>query len=61
MLKDLSYVLELAAQTGVKAHVAELSGRYYQATAANGFSGRYFPAVIEMVDRNIGPAPAAKG
>ncbi len=58
VLKDLSYVLELATQTGVDAHVAELSSRYYAATAAQGFSGRYFPAVIEMVDRNIGPAPA---
>jgi len=59
VLKDLSYVLELATQTGVKAHVAELSQRYYAATADNGFGGRYFPAVIEVIDRNIGPAPVA--
>jgi 3-hydroxyisobutyrate dehydrogenase-like beta-hydroxyacid dehydrogenase len=58
VLKDLSYVLELAAQTGVSAHVTELSQRYYAATAGNGFSGRYFPAVIEVIDRDIGPAPA---
>ncbi|MBA2964937.1 MULTISPECIES: NAD(P)-dependent oxidoreductase [Ramlibacter] len=58
VLKDLGYVLELAAQTGVAAHVADLARRYYEATAGNGFSGRYFPAVIEMVDRSIGPAPA---
>lgn len=61
VLKDLSYVLELAAETGVTAHVTELSRRYYEATAANGFGGRYFPAVIEMVDRNVGPAPAPTG
>lgn len=61
VLKDLSYVLELAGQTGVTAHVAELSRRYYESTAGNGFSGRYFPAVIEMVDQNIGPAPAPAG
>ena len=60
VLKDLGYVLELAAQTGVTAHVAELSRRYYAATAAHGFSGRYFPAVIEMVERDIGPAPAGE-
>ncbi|SCK21651.1 hypothetical protein VAR608DRAFT_1665 [Variovorax sp. HW608] len=52
VLKDISYVLELAGQTGVAAHVTELARRYYAATAAHGFSGRYFPAVIEMVDRN---------
>jgi 3-hydroxyisobutyrate dehydrogenase-like beta-hydroxyacid dehydrogenase len=53
VLKDISYVLELAAQVGVSAHVAELAQRYYSATAANGWSGRYYPAVIEVVDRNI--------
>lgn len=56
VLKDISYVLELAGQTGVTAHVTELAKRYYDATANAGFSGRYFPAVIEVVDRNIGPA-----
>jgi 3-hydroxyisobutyrate dehydrogenase-like beta-hydroxyacid dehydrogenase len=60
VLKDLGYVLELASQTGVSAHVAQLAQRYYAATAGNGWSGRYFPAVIEVVDRNIGPAPADK-
>ncbi|VTU18855.1 2-(hydroxymethyl)glutarate dehydrogenase [Variovorax sp. PBL-H6] len=57
-LKDIGYVLELATQTGVSAHVTELAQRYYAATAANGFGGRYFPAVIEVIDRNIGPAQA---
>ena len=60
-LKDIGYVLELASQTGVAAHVAELAQRYYAATAANGYAGRYFPAVIEMVDRHIGPAPRRDG
>lgn len=53
VLKDLGYVLELAAQVGVSAHVAQLAQRYYCATATNGWSGRYYPAVIEVVDRNI--------
>jgi 3-hydroxyisobutyrate dehydrogenase-like beta-hydroxyacid dehydrogenase len=50
VLKDISYVLELATQVGVDAQVTQLAERYYRATAANGFSGRYFPAVIEIVD-----------
>lgn len=59
VLKDISYVLELAGQTGVSAQVTELAKRYYTATAENGWSGRYFPAVIEVIDRGIGPGPAA--
>lgn len=58
VLKDLGYVLELASQTRVSAHVAELAQRYYAATAGHGWSGRYFPAVIEVIDRNIGPEPS---
>jgi 3-hydroxyisobutyrate dehydrogenase-like beta-hydroxyacid dehydrogenase len=57
VLKDIGYVLELAGQQGVAAHVTELAQRYYAATAAHGFSGRYFPAVVEVIDRNIGPEP----
>ena len=57
-LKDIGYVLELASQTKVAAHVTELARRYYAATVEHGWSGRYFPAVIEVVDRNIGPQPS---
>jgi len=53
VLKDISYVLELAHQVSVSAHVTELARRYYAAAASNGWSGRYFPAVIEVVDRGI--------
>ncbi|HEY3657764.1 MAG TPA: NAD(P)-dependent oxidoreductase [Steroidobacteraceae bacterium] len=53
VLKDISYVLELARQVDVSAHVTQLARRYYAATASNGWSGRYFPAVIEVVDRGI--------
>jgi len=64
VLKDIGYALELAAQVGVATHVTQLAQRYYTATAANGWSGRYFPAVIEIVDRNIAlpaqPAATAK-
>ena len=53
VLKDIGYVLELAAQVGVSAHVTQLARRYYAAAAGNGWSGRYYPAVIEVVDRDI--------
>jgi 3-hydroxyisobutyrate dehydrogenase-like beta-hydroxyacid dehydrogenase len=53
VLKDIGYVLELAAQVGVSAHITQLAQRYYAASAASGGSGRYFPAVIEVVDRNV--------
>jgi len=61
VLKDLGYVLELASQMDVAAHVTQLAERYYAATANNGWSGRYYPAVIEVVDRNIELAPPAEG
>ena len=57
VLKDIGYVLELAAQVGVAARVTQLAQRYYSATATNGWSGRYYPAVIEVVDRNIDLPP----
>lgn len=52
-VKDLGYVLELAEQVGVSARVARLAECYYEATAKNGWSGRYFPSVIEVIDRAI--------
>jgi 3-hydroxyisobutyrate dehydrogenase-like beta-hydroxyacid dehydrogenase len=61
VLKDIGYVLELADQTGVSARVTELAKSYYTATVANGWGGRYFPAVIEVVDRNIDPTGPVGG
>lgn len=52
-VKDLNYVLELASQVGVSARVAKLAERYYNATANNGWAGRYYPAVIEIIDGGI--------
>jgi len=57
VLKDIGYLLELAAEVGVSARVTRLAQRYYAAAAANGWSGRYYPAVIEVVDRNLGLPP----
>ncbi len=59
VLKDLSYVLELASQTGLATPVADLARRYYEASAGAGWGGRYFPAVIDMIAQDIGPAPVA--
>lgn len=61
VLKDIAYVLELAKETGVKTRVTELAQRYYAATAEHGWGGRYYPAVIEVVYRNIPLAPALCG
>jgi 3-hydroxyisobutyrate dehydrogenase-like beta-hydroxyacid dehydrogenase len=50
VLKDIGYMLELAREAGVDARLAELTRRYYSASAASGGSGRYFPAVIELIE-----------
>lgn len=60
-LKDIGYVLELATQMGLEAHVIQLAERYYASAAKNGWAGRYFPSVIEVIDRNIGPEPRRDG
>ena len=52
-LKDLGYVLELAGQVEVDARVARLAQRYYASAAEHGWAGRYYPAVIEVIDRNL--------
>jgi len=53
VVKDLGYVLELASQVGVSARVAALAERYYDTTAKNGWAGRYYPSVIEIIDGGI--------
>lgn len=51
-IKDLAYVLELAGQNGVTARVADLARRYYTTEANQDTGARYFPCVIELIDRN---------
>jgi 3-hydroxyisobutyrate dehydrogenase-like beta-hydroxyacid dehydrogenase len=55
VLKDLDYVLQLAAGTGVRPGVAELARRYYDAACRQGLSGRYFPGVIEFIEKGGAP------
>jgi 3-hydroxyisobutyrate dehydrogenase-like beta-hydroxyacid dehydrogenase len=50
VLKDISYVFELAAETGVPLPAAETVRRYYERAVTHGLSGRYFPGVITLVD-----------
>src|SRR5262249_35513034 len=40
VLKDIGYVLEMAGEVGVAAHVTQLAQRYYASTAAGGWGGR---------------------
>jgi 3-hydroxyisobutyrate dehydrogenase-like beta-hydroxyacid dehydrogenase len=55
VLKDLDYVLQLAADTGIRPGVAELARRYYDAACKHGLSGRYFPGVIEFIEKGGTP------
>jgi 3-hydroxyisobutyrate dehydrogenase-like beta-hydroxyacid dehydrogenase len=51
VLKDLDYVLQLAAESGVRPDVVQLAHRYYDAARRHGLSGRYFPGVIEFIEK----------
>jgi 3-hydroxyisobutyrate dehydrogenase-like beta-hydroxyacid dehydrogenase len=57
VLKDLSYVLALATEHGLAPKVTDVARRYYEAACAGGVSGRYFPGVIEIIEKD-GAAPA---
>ena len=53
VLKDISYVFELAAQSGVALPSAAAARRYYEVATTTDLSGRYFPGVIELVERGV--------
>jgi 3-hydroxyisobutyrate dehydrogenase-like beta-hydroxyacid dehydrogenase len=55
VLKDIGYSIELAKSMNVDPQVAELAQKYYQAAVDNGLGGRYFPAVIELIDKGVTP------
>jgi 3-hydroxyisobutyrate dehydrogenase-like beta-hydroxyacid dehydrogenase len=55
VLKDIGYSIELARDMGVKPEVSLLAQKYYQAAVENGLGGRYFPAVIELIEKGITP------
>lgn len=51
VLKDIGYSIELAKSMGVDPRVSLLAETYYKAAVEQGYGGRYFPAVIEMIDK----------
>jgi 3-hydroxyisobutyrate dehydrogenase-like beta-hydroxyacid dehydrogenase len=51
VLKDLDYVLQLARDVDVRTAVTQLAQRTYDAACRQGLSGRYFPGVIEFVEK----------
>lgn len=53
-LKDLSYALELAAETGVDAVGARTVGELLEAARAAGWDDRYFPVVRRMLGAAAG-------
>lgn len=50
VLKDIDYVFQLAAETGVPLKAAETVRRYYEMALEKGLGGRYFPGVIRLVE-----------
>ena len=49
--KDLAYALELARNNGLTLAGAETAAKVLRETAALGFAGRYFPALLHVVDK----------
>lgn len=50
VLKDISYVFDLADQTGTFIPAADQARAYYQTAVEKGFGGKYFPSVIQLVE-----------
>ena len=52
VLKDLSYAIELAEQSGVNPRVAKLAADYYAAAVDAGIGEQYFPAIIDLIGKD---------
>jgi 3-hydroxyisobutyrate dehydrogenase-like beta-hydroxyacid dehydrogenase len=50
VLKDISYAIELAKSCGVEPKLPTVAEAYYKAAVEAGFGGRYFPAIIDLID-----------
>lgn len=50
-LKDLGYMIELAAEMGLEPRMVNRAAEYYKAAVDQGIGEKYFPAIIEVVDR----------
>jgi 3-hydroxyisobutyrate dehydrogenase-like beta-hydroxyacid dehydrogenase len=51
VLKDLGYAIELARQSGVEPKLPTVAETYYKGAVEAGFGAKYFPAIIELIDR----------
>lgn len=51
-LKDLSYALELGAQTGIRPRGAELTQTILQEAVSAGYGDAYFPVIAKLLDRS---------
>jgi 3-hydroxyisobutyrate dehydrogenase-like beta-hydroxyacid dehydrogenase len=50
VLKDLGYTISLAHSCGVEPRLPVAVREYYQAALDKGLGGRYFPAIIELIE-----------
>ena len=51
-LKDLGYAIELAESVGVEPRLPRLAAEYYRAAVEQGLGEKYFPAIIEVIDKD---------
>jgi 3-hydroxyisobutyrate dehydrogenase-like beta-hydroxyacid dehydrogenase len=51
VLKDLGYAIELAGELGVEPRMANRAAEYYKAAVDQGLGDKYFPAIIELIDK----------
>jgi 3-hydroxyisobutyrate dehydrogenase-like beta-hydroxyacid dehydrogenase len=51
VLKDLGYAIELAGEMGVEPRMANRAAEYYAKAIDEGLGDKYFPAIIELIDR----------
>jgi 3-hydroxyisobutyrate dehydrogenase-like beta-hydroxyacid dehydrogenase len=50
VLKDLGYTISLAHSCGVEPRLPAAVREYYQAALEKGLGGRYFPAIIQLIE-----------
>ncbi|MFY0615814.1 MAG: NAD(P)-dependent oxidoreductase, partial [Hyphomicrobiaceae bacterium] len=51
VLKDLGYSIELAESCGVEPRLSRQAEHYYRAAIESGIGEKYFPAIIELIDK----------
>jgi 3-hydroxyisobutyrate dehydrogenase-like beta-hydroxyacid dehydrogenase len=50
-LKDLGYSIELAESCGIEPRLSRVARQYYEAAVEAGIGAKYFPAIIELIDK----------